>query len=73
VTRQDNHASGSFKLIKWENKNRLKFVSNVEWSISEFYISNLEENINTVSSQHKVLRTNLAHYLLIDNRKIKSM
>ena len=46
---KDNHVSGSFELIKWEKKNRLKFISNVEKTISEFYISNLEENINIVS------------------------
>jgi hypothetical protein len=50
-----------------EKKNRLKFISNVEQSLSEFYISNLEENINIVSSQHRVLRTNPAHHLLINN------
>jgi hypothetical protein len=73
VTRKDNHVSGSFELIKWEKKNRLKFISNAEQSLSEFYISNLEENINIVSSQHRVLRTNPAHYLLIDNTERKIM
>ena len=72
MTRQDNHASGSFELIKWEKKNRLKFISNVEQSISKFYISNLEENINIVSIQHRVLRTNPAHYLLINNTERKN-
>jgi hypothetical protein len=73
VTRQDNHVSGSFELIKWEKKNRLKFISNVEQSIVEFYISNLEENINIVLSQHQGVKKNPAHYLLIDNTERKSM
>jgi hypothetical protein len=71
MTRQDSHASGSFELIRWEKKDRLKFISNVEHSISEFCISNLEENIDIVSSQHRVLRINPTHYLLIKNIEIK--
>ena len=46
-------------------------VSNVEQSTTEFYTSNLEENINIALSQHKVSRTNHVHYLLIDNTKGK--
>ena len=67
MTRQDNHASGSFELIRWEKKDRLKLISNIEQSISEFCISNSEENIDIVSSQHRVLRKNPEHYLLIKN------
>jgi hypothetical protein len=70
---QGNHVSGSFELIKWENKNRSKFISNAEQILSEFYISNLEENINIVSSQHRVLRTNPAHCLLINNTERNNM
>jgi hypothetical protein len=51
----------------------LRFISNAEQSLSEFYISNLEENINIVSSQHRVLRKNTTHYLLINNKERKSM
>jgi hypothetical protein len=54
-----------------EKKNKLKFISNVEQSISEFCISNLEENIDIVSSQHRVSITNPAHYLLVDNTERK--
>ena len=55
-----------------ENKNKLKIISNVEQSISEFCISKLEENIDIVLSQHRVPITNPSHYLLIDNTKGKS-
>ena len=54
-----------------ENKNKLKIISNVEKIISEFCISNLEANIDIVSSQHRVLRTNHTHYILINNIEIK--
>jgi hypothetical protein len=37
-------------------KKILKFISNVEQSTTEFYTSNSEENINIVSSQHRVFK-----------------
>jgi hypothetical protein len=54
-----------------KNMNKLKNISNVEQSISEFFISNLEENIDIVSSQHRVSITNPAHYLLVNNAERK--
>jgi hypothetical protein len=71
MTTRDNHASGSFELIKMEKKNKLKIISNVEQSICELCISNLEENIDIVLSQHRVSITNLAHYLLVNNTERK--
>jgi hypothetical protein len=55
-----------------ENKNKLKIISNVEKSISEFCISNLEENIDIVLSQHRVPIKNTTHYLLVDNIERKA-
>jgi hypothetical protein len=56
-----------------ENKNKLKIISNVEKSIFEFCISKLEENIDTVLSQHIVSIKNPTHYLLVDNIERKIM
>jgi hypothetical protein len=57
--------------MKWEKKNRLRFISNAEQSLSEFYILISEENINIVLSQSRVSETNPEPNLLINNKERK--
>ena len=57
--------------MKWEKKNRLRFISNAEQSLYKFYILISEENINIVLSQSRVSETNLEPNLLIHNKEIK--